>query len=351
MCLPFLLFTIMSKQNFRTIESIGRTELVDELMEYSLNAHPAIVKGYGDDAAVLKGNEKLSLLSSESFMEGVDFDLTYVPFHHLGYKIATAAVSDIYAMNGRPEAVLVNLSVPNKISVEMLKEIYRGLGAAAKDYGFQIAGGDLAASHQILGVSISCYGKVSKQKVTYRKGAAAGDAICITGDLGGAIAGLRILMREKKFWEEQDSQQAFQPDLEHYEYVVQRQLVPIARKDVVQKLDELSIIPSSMIDITQGLVTDLRHIINASSVGAYIYQAALPIALDTRQVADEMQEDVDKYALYGGEDFELLFTLPEEQVEKLADKFEDFVVIGRIADQEEEFRMQQAEGDVIAFNE
>ncbi|HET6527191.1 MAG TPA: thiamine-phosphate kinase [Balneolaceae bacterium] len=339
----------MSKQNFRTIESIGRTELIDELMEHSPDTHPAIIKGYGDDAAVLKGDENLSLLSSENFMEGVDFDLTYVPLHHLGYKIATAAVSDMYAMNGQPEAVLVNLSVPNKLSVDMLKEIYRGLGAAAKDYGFQIAGGDLAASHQILGINISCYGNVSKQKITYRKGAAVDDAICVTGDLGGAIAGLRILMREKKFWDEQNSQEAFQPDLNDYEYVVQRQLVPIARKDAVQRLDELDIIPSSMIDLTQGLVTDLRHLTNASSTGAYIYQAALPIALDTRQVADEMQEDVDKYALYGGEDFELLFTLPEEQVEKLGDEFKDFVVIGKITNQDDGFRMQQAEGDVIAF--
>jgi thiamine-monophosphate kinase len=342
----------MNNKNFRTIESIGRSELIDELMEDSPAAqNSAILKGYGDDAAVLNGDEKLSLLSSESFMEGVDFDLTYVPLHHLGYKIATASVSDIYAMNGKPEAVLVNISVPNKISVEMLKEIYRGLGAAAKDYGFQIVGGDLTASHQILGVSISCYGSVPKQKITYRKGAVVGDAICTTGDLGGAIGGLRILMREKKFWEDQNSQETFQPDLSDYEYVVKKQLVPVARKDFTQKLDELGIIPSSMIDLTQGLVNDLGHLTEASGRGAYIYQAALPIALDTRQVADEMQEDVDKYALYGGEDFELLFTLAEEQVEKLTDKFKDFVVIGKITEQAEGFRMQQAEGDVIVFDE
>src|SRR5699024_349541 len=150
---------------------------------------------------------------------------------------ATAAVSDIYAMNGRPEVVLVNLAVPNKLSVDMLKEIYRGLGTAGKEYDFQITGGDLTASHQVLGISISCYGSVDSEQVTYREGARPGDAICITGDLGAAAAGLRILMREKKYWEEQEDQQPFQPDLQDYEYVVKRQLVPTARKDLIDQLE------------------------------------------------------------------------------------------------------------------
>src|SRR5699024_9785808 len=145
--------------------------------------------------------------------------------------------------------------------------------------------------------SLSCYGAVEKAEITRRKGASVGDAICVSGDLGGAIAGLRILMREKKFWEEQNEQQAFQPDLTDYEYVVKKQLVPFARKDLIEKFQELDIIPSAMIDVTQGLVSELQHLRDASKVGAYFYQAALPIALDTRQVADEMQEDVDKYAL------------------------------------------------------
>ncbi|WP_372634628.1 thiamine-phosphate kinase [Fodinibius sp.] len=342
----------MDKESFRTIESLGRGELIEELMEYNSVNRDELVQGYGDDCAVLenKGTGGYQLLSSESFMEGVDYDLTYVPLHHLGYKIATAAVSDIYAMNGTPEVVLVNLSVPNKISVDMLKEIYRGIGAAGKDYEFQIAGGDLTASHQTLGVSISCYGSVPKNRIIYRKGARQGDAICVTGDLGGAAAGLRILMREKKFWREQEQQQAFQPDLSDYEYVVRRQLVPVARKDFIERLSDLNLSPSSMIDLTQGLVSELKHLAGASETGAYFYQAALPISLDTRSVADEMKEDVDKYALYGGEDFELLFTLPEQKVEKLADEFSDFTVIGKITDSSEGIRMQKAEGDVAVFD-
>ncbi len=341
----------MQDDSFRTIQSLGRTELINELMEHAEFEHPSVEFGYGDDAAVLDADSQFELLSSETFMEGVDFDLTYVPLHHLGYKVATAAVSDIYAMNGTPEVVLVDLAVPNKLSVDMLKEIYRGIGAASKDYEFQIAGGDLTASHQTLSVSISCYGSVSKEDIIYRKGARKGDAICVTGDLGGAIAGLRILMREKKFWEEQDQQTSFQPDLDDYEYVVKRQLVPAARQDFIQELRDQNIKPTSMIDITQGLVSELEHIGRASDVGAYVYQAAFPIALDTRTVADEMKEDVDKYALYGGEDYELMFTLPEEKVEALADEFGDFVVIGKITDKEEGIRMQEAEGDVVAFDE
>ncbi|SMO43587.1 thiamine-phosphate kinase [Fodinibius sediminis] len=340
----------MGKESFRTIQSLGRDELIDELMEHNALSSDLVVKGYGDDSTVLNHQKGYQLLSSESFMEGVDFDLTYVPLHHLGYKIATAAVSDIYAMNGSPELVLVNLSVPNKISVDMLKEIYRGIGAAGKDYEFQIGGGDLTASHQTLGISISCYGEVAQDKIIYRKGAHEGDAVCVTGDLGGAAAGLRILMREKRFWEEQDQQQAFQPDLTDYEYVVRRQLVPVARKDFIEKIADLNILPTSMIDLTQGLASELQHLAEASEMGVYFYQAALPISLDTRRVADEMKEDVDKYALYGGEDFELMFTLPEEQVEGLADEFSDFTVIGQVTDKEEGIRMQKAEGEVVVFD-
>ena len=341
----------MDKDSFRTIQSIGRDELINELMEHATFERESVVKGYGDDTAVLEEGDNYELLTSETFMEGVDFDLTYVPLHHLGYKIAVSAVSDIYAMNGVPEVVVVNFAVPNKISVDMLKEIYRGIGRASEDFEFQIVGGDLTASHQILSASISCYGKVSQQKITYRKGAHKDDAICVTGDLGGAIAGLRVLMREKEYWEEQGSQQAFQPELNEYEYVVKRQLVPIGRKDFIEKIDELDIIPSSMIDITQGLVSELKHLAEASKVGAHIYGATIPISLKTRHVADEMKEDVDKYALYGGEDFELMFTLPEKDVEKLTDEFSDFAVIGKVTDREEGVKMQQAEGDMILFDD
>lgn len=339
------------EDTFRTIQSLGRRELINELMEGSTVQKESVVKGVGDDAAVLSKSEGVySLLTSETFMEGVDFDLTYTPLNHLGYKVASAAISDIYAMNGKPETLLVNMALPNKLSVDMIKEIYKGIYSCGAEHEFQVVGGDLTASHQILSISITCQGGVNSDSIVYRNGAREGDAICVTGDLGGAIAGLRILMREKEYWEESQQQQ-FQPDLEEYEYVVQRQLVPFAQKKFIDKIEELEILPSSMIDLTQGLVSELSNITDASQTGALIYQAALPIALETRHVADEMKEDVDKYALYGGEDLEMLFTLTKEQVDELADTFSNFTVIGKITSEYEEPVMQTGEGELISFRE
>ncbi|MDR8390555.1 thiamine-phosphate kinase [Aliifodinibius sp. S!AR15-10] len=341
----------MDKDSFRSIESIGRYRLIEELSEQTAFRNDKVIKGIGDDSAVIDETQTYAgLLSSESFLEGVNFDLTYTPLHHLGYKIVTAAVSDIYAMNGTPDSVLINLGLPNKLSVDMVNEIYKGVDAASNDYGVEVAGGDLTASHQILSLSITAHGRAEKEYLVYRSGAKIDEAVCVTGDVGGAIAGLRILMREKKFWEEHQQDQ-FQPDLGDYEYVVKRQLVPVARRDFIDKIAELEMQPGAMIDLTQGLVSDLHQLADASNVGAHIYQAALPIAIETRQVADEMKEDVDKYALYGGEDFELLFTLPKEQVEKLADEFQDFVVIGKITPKEEGVKMQRQDGELISFEE
>jgi len=341
----------MDKDNFRTIQSLGRKELINELMENSTVQKETVIKGVGDDAAVLECREgTYSLLSSETFMEGVDFDLTYTPLNHLGYKVASSAISDIYAMNGKPDTLLVNMALPNKLSVDMVKEIYKGIYSCGAEHDFQVVGGDLTASHQILSISMTCRGMVEEEKIVYRRGAQEGDAVCVTGDLGGAIAGLRILLREKEYWQESQQQQ-FQPDLEDYEYVVQRQLVPFAQKKFIDTIAELEMLPSSMIDLTQGLVSELSNITDASDTGALIYQAALPIALETRQVADEMKEDVDKYALYGGEDLEMLFTLKKEQVEQLADTFSNFTVIGKITSEYDAPVMQTGEGELISFKE
>lgn len=339
----------MSNTDFRTIQSIGRDELIQELTEASTIEHNNVVKGIGDDAAVLKSTkDTFSLHTSETFMEGVDFDLSYMPLHHLGYKVLSASVSDVYAMNGKPDTALVNLAVPNKLSVDMLKQIYKGIYAAAEDYDVQIVGGDLTASHKTLSISISCTGTVPENRITYRSGARQDDAICVSGDLGGAIAGLRILMREKEFWQDSE-EEAFQPDLEEYEYVVKRQLLPSARKDLIDLFYEHDITPTSMIDITQGLVSDLKQLTERSGFGSQIYQAALPIALETRTVADEMKEDVDKYALYGGEELELMFTMPEKQLNAFSELFGEVNVIGKMTGTGEKMKMQTADGDLVQF--
>lgn len=262
-----------------------------------------------------------------------------------------AAISDIYAMNGEPHGVLVNLAIPNKISVQMITEIYRGIYAAGKNHEVEVMGGDLKANHANLVITVSAYGKTDKKRIAYRNGAKKGDAICVTGDVGGALAGLRILMREKKYWEEHGGDEQIQPELGDYEFVVKRQLVPEARRDLVEALKVQGIMPTSMIDVTKGLVNEISEVSEASGLGAYIYQAALPIAIETRHVADEMQEDVDRYALFGGEDLELMFTLPEKEVEKFVKHFKDFVVIGRMVAEDEGMKMQTAEGDVVSFDD
>lgn len=346
----FFYFTYMSDE-FVTIQSVGRKGLLDQLKDLNGQTSADTVKGIGDDAAVLKGRDgKYTLLSSDTFVEGVDFDPSYTPFTHFGYKIISASISDIYAMNGRPTSVLVNMALPNRLSVQMVKDLYMGIDQACKKHDVELVGGDLTGNHNNAVISVTAYGEVAEDKITYRKGAKIGDAICVTGDLGGAIAGLRILMREKKFWE-QHGDQAVQPDLEDYKYVVQRQLMPEARKDLIEALEEQGIVPSTMIDITQSLINEITEICDAAGYGAYLYQAALPIAIETRHVADEMEEDVDKYALFGGEELELLFTLPEEQVELFAEHFKDFAVIGRITPKDEGLMMQTAEGDVLSFDD
>ncbi len=338
-----------SSTNDNTISSVGRTGLIRSIARLSSFRSEKVVYGIGDDAAVLKcDGSRYGLLSAETFVEGVEFDLSFMPFHQVGAKVVSAAVSDIYAMNGQPHAVLINLGVPNRITKDMINELYKGVGMACSDYGCQLSGGDLTGSHNAFIISVSVYGDVAKEHIVYNNGAQTEDAICVTGDLGSALAGLKVLLREKRHWEESEDP-VMQPDLAEWEYVVKRQLVPLAKKEITALFLEKNIKPSAMIDVSQGLLHDLKRILSNSGKGAYIYQSALPIDLQTRKVADEMQEDVDKYALYGGEDFELLFTLPEKQVKKLADECKDFSVIGKITSDAGRIEMQTAEGDVIEF--
>lgn len=340
----------MAKNNFDTIQEIGFTRLIEKFESKTGSKRDDVIKGIGDDSSVAKiRNGNVVCTTSEIYLEGVHFDLTYTPFHHLGYKVVTAAVSDIYAMNAEPQQVLINIAIPNRYSVQMMEELYKGVDAAAKDYNVQVTGGDSTASHQILAISVVCVGTALKGDIVYRSGAKKDDVICVTGDLGGALAGLRVLLREKKSWEETENAH-FQPDLEKYEYVVQRQLVPVARYDLINAFKKLQIRPSSMIDVTQGVVNELQFLGKQSDVGIEVYSPAIPISFETRNIADEMQEDVDKYAFYGGEDFEMLFTIPEETVEKLKTEFEDFSVIGKIDTKEKQLSINTGEDRTIKID-
>ncbi len=337
--------------DFTSIQALGRQKLLEKISAYKGEVQDSTLIGLGDDASVIREKDgSLTLLSTDTFVEGVDFDPVYTPFTLFGYKIISASVSDIYSMNGTPSSALINLALPNRMSVQMVEDLYTGIDNACKNYGIEVVGGDLTGNHQNAVISVTIYGKAEENKVVSRSGAKAGDAICVTGDVGAALAGLRILMREKQFWEQQENE-AIQPDLGDYRFVVQRQLMPGARKDLIQELAAQEVVPTSMIDITKGVISEVTELCMASDLGAHIYQAALPIAIETRKVADEMEEDVDRYALFGGEDLELMFTLSEQQVEAFAEYFKDFAVIGRMIPKEEGLNIQSAEGEIISFDD
>ncbi len=337
----------MKDSTFQPIHEIGYSELKKKLDTYKGMSESDMINDTGDDAVIFSsGAEDIYSISSVIFLEGVHFDLTYHPLNHLGYKIVTAVVSDIYAMNTKPFQLLVNIAVPNMHSVEMVEKFYEGVDAACKDYQVQITGGDTTASHQLLAISATATGKGKKDKVIYRHGCRNGDLICVTGDYGAAIAGLRILMREKSEWKERGDYQ-FNPDFESYEYVIKRQLYPAARMDVIDMFEEKRIYPDSMTGVTQGLVNAIKNIANASSLGAELFLPAIPISLETRRVADEMKEDVDKYAFYGGEDYELLFTFPENKIGELEDFFDDFAVIGKMTRQKDLLKINTGGDETI----
>ncbi len=341
----------MSEEKFTPIEQVGREALIKEIRENVAVKRPEVIKGIGDDAAVFKVSEfKASLLSTETYIEGVDFDLSYTPFHHLGFKLVSAVVSDIYSMNAQPIAITVSLALPNRISMEMIQEFYKGIHASSGEYNIELVGGDITGSHAFMAVNINVYGESDIDNLVYRSGAQIDDAICVTGDIGGALAGLKVLLREKKYWLD-SGKETFEPDLSEYEYVVKRQLVPIARKDTITVLQQNNIVPTSMTDISQGLINDLNGITDSSRKGAVLFQAALPIALETRAIADEMKEDVDNYGLHGGEDYELLFTLPEPDIEKLSKIYKDYSVIGKIVEPSNGITVQTAEGEVWRYDE
>jgi len=340
----------MAKDEFKSIQEYGLPAFRQDIAKFTGTKRKEVSTGLGDDSSVLQTEgDQVITTSSEIFLEGVHFDLTYTPFHHLGYKIVTAAVSDIYAMNVEPVHLHLNIAAPNKYSVQMLKNLYEGIDAACKDYNVQLAGTDVTASHQILVLSAAATGLGKKSQVVRQSEAKEDHIICVTGDLGAAIAGLRVLLREKSAWKE-SGQDHFQPDLGDYEYVVQRQLVPKARMDLLKGFLQAGIKPSSMTDITRGVVNDLQRIGKQSVMGIEIYSPAIPISYEVRNVADEMQEDVDKYAFYGGEDFEMAFTIREEEVEKLKADFDDFSVIGKMVEKEKQFIINTGEDRTIKFD-
>lgn len=318
------------------ISTLGEFGLIDRMTEGLELRNASTLRGVGDDCAVLQYSSEAAdprrlLVTTDMLMEGIHFDLTYTPLKHLGYKAAMVNLSDVYAMNGTPRQLLVSIAVGRRFKVEHLDELYVGIRLACERHGVDIVGGDTTTSLTGLAISITCIGEAQAEEIVYRSGAKDTDLICVSGNLGAAYMGLQLMEREKRIFESQKSnpETAAQPDFSGREYLIERLLKPEARRDIIQRLHEAGIRPTSMMDISDGLSSEAMHICKQSHTGCRIYEERIPIDYQTAVTAEEFNMNVYTAALNGGEDYELLFTVPltdHERVEQL----DDIKVIGHI---------------------
>lgn len=327
------------------IATLGEFGLIEHLTKSIELKNSSSLRGVGDDAAVLSYESKNTLVTTALLLEGIHFDLIYFPLKHLGYKAAITGFSDIYAMNGQPKQLLISVGISKRFSVEDMEELYAGIYLACETYGVDLVGSDVSSSLTGLSLSITCLGEGSN--VTYRDGAHDTDLICVSGDLGAAYMGLQLLEREKSLFRE-SGDKYFQPDFSGREYILERQLKPEARKDIVKILEEQRIIPTSMIDITDGLASELIHICNQSKVGCHIFEDRLPIDYQTAAMAEEFNMNVTTVAMNGGDDYELLFTVPLYEHEKLS-KIEGIHVIGHITKENFGLMLETRDGNEITL--
>jgi thiamine-monophosphate kinase len=326
------------------LASLGEFGLIERLKQKVNIQNPSSLKGIGDDCAVIdNGTDVLTIVSTDMLIEKVHFDLSYVPLKHLGYKAVAVNVSDIAAMNGIPEQITVSIAVSNRFSVEAIEELYAGIIYACKNYKVDLVGGDTTTSLSGLVISITVIGKVKKDKITYRNTAKPNDIICVTGDLGGAYLGLHVLEREKSVFKEHPD---MQPELEGFDYLLQRQLKPEARMDFIYELAEHQVVPTSMIDISDGLASELIHICKQSQVGALILEENLPIDSHAYHTALDFHIDPLTCMLHGGEDYELLFTLRLDDYQKLRKKI-DIISIGTILEDHKIIQLQSKAGTPV----
>jgi thiamine-monophosphate kinase len=321
-----------NKEKLTELQDLGEFGLIDRLINKVKVKNSSTIRGIGDDAAVIKYTEKMStLVSKDMLLEGVHFDLTYTPLKHLGYKAAITNFSDIAAMNGKPKQMLIGLAVSSRFSVEAIEEFYEGLLLACEKYKVDLVGGDTTSSQSGMVISITIIGEAVKEEIIYRNTANEYDLLCVSGDLGGAYMGLLLLEREKAVFKVNPN---MQPDLSGNEYILQRQLKPEARTDMVDILRALKIKPTSMIDISDGLASEIFHICTGSKKGCNLYEDKIPIDPSTILMAQEFQIDPTVCALSGGEDYELLFTIKQEDFEKVKHN-PNISVIGHITDEKE----------------
>ncbi len=328
-------------ENRTEVSSLGEFGLIHQLTDGFVNGHHSTIKSIGDDAAVIQYQaDKVTLVSTDLLLEGIHFDLMYCPLKHLGYKAVVVNLSDIYAMNGTPKQITVSIGISNRFSLEALEDFYNGIKAACKAYNVDLVGGDTTTSLKGFVISITAIGEADSHKVVYRNGAKEGDLIFITGDVGAAFMGLQLLEREKQLFKEDPN---IVPDLDNQDYLVGRQLKPEAQKECIEKLAELNIVPSSMIDVSDGLSSEMFHICTQSQVGCLIYEEQIPIDADTYETALKFNMDPITCAVNGGEDYELLFTVSKDDAQKLYGMF-GMKCIGQITNKEKGIILESKAG-------
>lgn len=325
------------------LSELGEFGLIDYLTNNIKLKNPSSFKGVGDDAAVLNYGDKQTLVTTDLLIEGIHFDLTYVPLKHLGYKTAVVNFSDIVAMNGTPKQLLVGIGASNRFSVEAIEEIYKGIYLACKTYKVDLVGGDTVSSPSGLFLSATAIGEAKAEEIVYRNTAQKGDLVFVSGDLGAAYMGLMLLEREKHTYK---ADPKMQPDLEGHDYILGRQLKPEARTDILKLLKGVGIKPTAMIDISDGLASEILHICIKSGLGCNIYEEKLPIDIATVTVAREFGIDPTTCAMNGGEDYELLFTISQGDYEKMKG-IQGISVIGHLTEKNEGFHLISKSGSVV----
>ena len=329
----------------KDLSSLGEFGLIERIAKQVVIRNESTIKGIGDDAAVLSPGSKYQVITTDLLLEGIHFDLTYTPLKHLGYKAVVVNISDVYAMNARPRQITVSLGVSSKLTIQAIDELYSGILLACERYGVDLVGGDTSTSLTGLTISITAIGEADKERIVYRSGAKPNDLICVSGDLGASYMGLQLLEREKRVL---DGGVDSRPAFDGYDYILERQLKPEPRADVVDFFEKINVIPTAMIDVSDGLSSELLHISNKSGVGCRIFEEKIPIDHVTRNMAEELSLNPVVAALNGGEDYELLFTIDQKDYEKFkSEPGPAIYAIGYVTEQDKGFRMITTGGDEV----
>ena len=332
-----------NEKNKRTdVNELGEFGLIERLTKKFPLRNKSSIKGVGDDAAVIDNGDLQTVVSTDMLVEGIHFDLAYTPLKHLGYKAVVVNLSDIYAMNAQPKQVTVSIAISNRFSVEALDELYAGIELACEKYKVDLIGGDTTSSPKGLYISVTAIGQEKKEKIVYRNTAKVGDLVCVSGNLGAAYLGLQILEREKQIFL---SSPEVKPDLENQDYLIGRQLKPEARFDMIEFFDKNDLVPTAMIDVSDGLASEIFHICKQSRVGAIIEESGVPLHPDTEMMALQFKLDPITCALSGGEDYELLFTIDQKDLEKVK-YLPDIYIAGEITDNSEGIKLHTKGGNI-----